>query len=229
MKQEFIETGNTRIFGEICAEMTSSTSLIGSSLAMITGPAGRGKTEAAKHYAVNSDSIYIPPMNIRSPAMVLREIAFELDDVRPARSDTCLNIIGDTMAKKRRLIMIDEADLLSMDVLEMLRNVNERFACPVMLIGEEGLKGRVASRRRLMSRIRRRMEFGSINQQDINYFFRQSLGLKVNPEITVAIQKYCGGDWRPVLNVAIGIERSMKASDLKECTMELVNDVIKHA
>ena len=229
MKQEFIETGNTRMFGEICVEMTSSTSMIGPSLAMITGPAGRGKTEAAKHYVVNSDSIYIPPMNIRTPAMVLREIAFELADVRPTRSDACLNIIGDTMAKSRRLIMIDEADLLSMEVLEMLRNVNERYACPVMLIGEEGLKGRVASRRRLQSRIRRRMEFGSVNQQDINYFFRQSLGLKVNPEITSAIQKHCGGDWRPILTVAIGIERSMKASDLKECTMELVNDVIKHA
>jgi len=87
----------------------------------------------------------------------------------------------------------------------------------------------VASRRRLMSRIRRRMDFGSINQHDINFFFRQSLGLKVNPEITAAIQKYCGGDWRPVLTVAIGIERSMKASELKECTVELVNDVIKNS
>lgn len=205
MKQEFIETGNTKIFSDICAEMTSITSMIGPSLSMITGPAGRGKTEAARHYAVNSDAIYIPPMNIRTPTMVLREIAFELDRVRPSRSDACLNTIGDQMAKRRRLIMIDEADLLSMDVLEMLRNVNERFACPVMLIGEEGLKGRVESRRRLQSRIRRRMEFGSINQQDIGFFFRQSLGLKINPEITAAIQKYCGGDWRPVLTVAIGI------------------------
>jgi len=228
MKQEFIETGNTRIFSEICAEMTSSTSLIGPSLAMITGPAGRGKTEAAKHYAVNSDAIYLPPLNIRTPAMVLREIAFELDGVRPLRCDTCLNIVGEAMGKKRRLIMVDEADLLNMEVLEMLRNINERYASPVMLIGEDGLKGRVASRRRLLSRVRRRMEFGAINQQDINFFFLRSLGLKVSPEITAAIQKHCNGDWRPVLTVAIGIERSMKASDLKECTMELLNDVIKH-
>jgi DNA transposition AAA+ family ATPase len=178
---------------------------------------------------VHSDAIYIPPLNIRTPAMVLREISFELDSVRPVRTDGCLAIIGEAMARKRRLIMIDEADLLDMQVLEMLRNVNERFAFPIMLIGEEGLKGRVASRRRLASRIRRRMEFGAINQYDIAQFFKTSLGVKVNPDVTAVIQKHANGDWRPVLTTAIGIERSMKTSELKECTVEMVNDVLKNA
>jgi hypothetical protein len=229
MKQEFIETGNTRIFSEICAELTSGSSLIGPSLAMVTGPAGRGKTEAAKHFAVHSDAIYIPPLNIRSPAMVLREIAFELASVRPNRTDGCLAIIGDEMARKRRLIMIDEADLLDMRVLEMLRNVNERCAFPVMLIGEEGLKGRIASRRRLASRIRRRMDFGAINQKDITYFFAQSMGVKVSPDVTAIIHKHANGDWRPVLTTAIGIERAMKTSNLTEVTVEMVSNVLKNS
>lgn len=228
MKQEFIETGNTQKFKDVCDELTSATSLIGPSLAMVTGPAGRGKTEAARHYAVNSAAIYIPPMNIRSPAMVLREISFELAGTRPSRSDACLNIIGEEMAKNRRLIMIDEADLLEMKVLEMLRNVNERYACPIMLIGEEDLKGKVGSRRRLASRIRRRMDFGAINQYDIAQFFKTSLGVKLTQEVAITINKHANGDWRPVLTSAIGIERSMKTSGTKECTVELVNDVIKH-
>ncbi|MCE5212961.1 MAG: ATP-binding protein [Deltaproteobacteria bacterium] len=228
MKPDFIETSNTKKFEEICEELTSSSSLVGPSLAQVTGPAGRGKSEAAKHYAVNSTAIYIPPMNIRTPAMVLREISFELAGVRPSRSDACLNVIGEEMAKSRRLIMIDEADLLQMACLEMLRNVNERFACPIMLIGEEELKGKLGSRRRISSRIRRRMEFGPIGQHDIAYFLKTSLGIKAGPDVTSAINKHANGDWRPVLTASIGIERAMKASNVKEITVEMVNDVIKN-
>ncbi|HSW39215.1 MAG TPA: ATP-binding protein [Acidobacteriota bacterium] len=229
MKPEFIETANTRKFNEICDELAGDTSLVGPSLAMVTGPAGRGKTEAAKHYAINTEAIYIPPMNIRSPAMVLREIAFELAKVRPTRSDACLAVIGEEMSKNRRMVLIDEADLLDTKVLEMLRNLNERFACPVCLIGEDDLKGRIASRRRLASRIRRRMDFGAINQQDIAFFFQQALGLRPSPDITAPIHKHAAGDWRPVLTAAAGIERAMKASGINDLTREMVLDVLKNS
>lgn len=228
MKQEFIRTGNTKNFEEMCFEMTSAMSLIGPSLAMVTGPAGRGKTEAAKHYAVNSDSIYIPPMNIRSPAMVLREICFELANMRPARTDACLAIIGEQMETRRRLIMIDEADLLEMKCLEMLRNVNERYACPILLIGEEELKGKIGSKRRLASRMRRRMEFGPISREDITFYLHSSLGVKAGAEVTQVIHKHANGDWRPVLTTAIAIERTMKTSGINNITVEMVHDAIKN-
>lgn len=229
MKPEFIETPNTRKFFEICTELSDSSSLIGPSLAMVTGPAGRGKTEAARRYATQTEAIYIPPLNTRTPAMVLRELAFELAGVRPIRSETCLSVIGDEMRKSRRLVMIDEADLLAMQVLEMLRNVNERYACPILLIGEDDLKGRIASRRRLQSRIRRRMEFGPVTQQDIAFFIRQSFGLKADPAVTALIQQHGKGDWRPVLTAAIGIERAMHATGVNEITLELTKDVVKSA
>lgn len=228
MKPEFIETANTRKFFEICNELSDTSSMIGPSLAMVTGPAGRGKTESARRYATQTEAIYIPPLNTRTPAMVLRELAFELAGMRPTRSDACLNIIGEEMAKSRRLIMIDEADLLQMQVLEMLRNVNERYACPILLIGEDELKGRIASRRRLQSRIRRRMEFGPVTQQDVAFFFKQSL-VVAPPAVTAMIQQQARGDWRPVLTSAIGIERAMRATGTSEITVEMTKDVLKSA
>ena len=230
MHNEFITTANTRKFNEICEELSDSSSLIGPSLAMVTGPAGRGKTEAAKHYAVHSSAIYIPPLNIRTPAMVLREITFELAKVRPGRSDACLTIIGDEMAKERRLIILDEADLLAMQILEMLRNLNERYACPILLVGEDDLKGRIASRRRLASRIRRSLEFGPVHPQDVAFFLKQSLlGEFPPPDVTALINQHGKGDWRPVLTAAIALERAMQASNTNELTVEMVKDVIKNA
>jgi len=226
MKNVFIETANTRKFFDTCSELADPTSLIGPSLAMVTGPAGRGKSEAAKYYATQTDALYIPPMNERTPAMVLREIAFELAKVKPARSEACLNIIGDEMAKKRRLIIIDEADLLTLHILEMLRNVNERYSCPILFIGEEELKGRIASRRRIASRIRRKMEFSPITQGDIVFFFKSSLEIKLAGDVATHILHHSKGDWRPVLTTAIGIERAMKASGIAEVTAELARGVI---
>jgi DNA transposition AAA+ family ATPase len=229
VKPEFIETANTQKFFEICNELSDTSSMIGPSLAMVTGPAGRGKTEAARRFATQTEAIYLPAaIDPRSPTMMLREISFELAGVRPTRGDSCVNVIGDEMRKQRRLIMIDEADRESMQNLEMLRAMNERFACPILLIGEDGLKNRIASRRRLESRIRRRLEFGTLTQQDIAFFFMRSL-VKADPDVTALIMQKAKGDWRPVMTAAIGIERAMKASGTSEITVEMAKDVLKSA
>jgi len=228
MRNEFIQTQNITKFNDICAELEDPQSLIGPSLAMVTGPAGRGKSEAAKQYAARGTAIYLPPLNIRSAPMLLREITFELCKVRPGRSETCLTIIGDEMGKDRRLIIIDEADLLAMQVLEMLRNLNERHSCPVLLIGEEGMKGKIESRRRLSSRIRRKMEFAPLTQPDIVLFLRKALDIKPAPEVVTALHKHSNGDWRPVLTASIAIERAMRASGLTEVSIDLVKEVTNH-
>jgi len=227
MKNVFISTGNTSKFDTICDEMADPGSMIGPSLAMVTGPAGRGKSEAAKRYAAQTSAIYIPPMNIRSATMVLREIAFELSTVSPSRSEKCLSVIGEEMSKDRRLIIIDEADLLNLQILEMLRNVNERYACPIILIGEDELKGKVGSRRRIASRIRRKMEFTSVMQADIVYFVKQSLDVEIAGDVAGQILHHAKGDWRPVLTVVIAIERAMKANSLDEISPELADSVIR--
>jgi len=228
MNNTFIETANTRHLTELCDELISPVSLIGPSLAMVTGPAGRGKTEAARHYAVHRGCIYIPPMNTRTPTMLLREIAFELQNIRPAHSEACVLAICEGMAINLRLILIDEADLLPLHMLEMLRNLNERCACPIMLIGEETLKGKIGGRRRLLSRMRHKMEFAPISREDIVFFFHAALNVKIGASVTALIHKHANGDWRPVLTTAIGIERTMKASSAKEITEWMVKDVIKH-
>lgn len=227
MKNEFIATQNVTNLNDVCAELESDSSLIGPSLSMVTGPAGRGKTEAAKHYAATTEAIYLPPLNIRSATMILREITFELCKVRPMRSEQCLSMIGDEMNKLRRLIIVDEADLLPMQVLEMLRNINERFSCPVLLIGEQELKGKIASRRRLASRIRRRVEFEPLKQPDIMLFFKKALDLTLQSKVVANIHRFCQGDWRPVLTAAIAIEKALRASGLSDASEQLVDEIIK--
>ena len=226
MINTFIPTANVNRCTEICTELADPQSLIGPSLAMISGRAGRGKTEFAKYFAVNSTAVYVAPMNVRSPAMLLREISYELCELRPYTLAKCLEVIADEMKKDRRLIFIDEADLLPISLLEMLRNVNERYACPIVMIGEEGLKIKIASRRRLASRIRASVEVGPVQAADTALFYRKSLGQEIPPAITRLIHKDSNGDWRPLLMTAIAIEQALKASGLDDISEDLVKAVV---
>lgn len=228
MKQVFIKTENYTEFAGICDELISPDSAVGPSMAMVTGRAGRGKTEASRFYAVNTDAVYVRTLPVMSPLMVLREIAFELSTIRPYSTAAALSIIDEEMAKRRRLVLIDEADLIRMDVLETLRGINERCGCPVVLIGEEDLAQKVASRRRIHSRIRHKMVYRPITQVDIAMFYAQALGVEPDSRALTALYKRSKGDWRPMVKSAADIERAMRASGLSQLTYELVEEVMRH-
>lgn len=226
MKSCFVSNENHHKFVDVCVELESVDSLIGPSLAIVSGNAGRGKSESAKRFCCENGAIYIPPLNLRSAPMVLREIAFELCKVRPTRSEESLKAIAGEMAKKRTVVLIDEADLLEMAVLETLRNVSEMYSFPLLLIGEDGrLESKIASRRRLSSRIRRRLEFGPITQADCLQFLRKALDVKVSPEVIAVIHRRTEGDWRSLLVQAAAIERTLKASGMDEVTMAVAKGV----
>jgi len=226
MKECFLPTDNVNRFNDLCGELEDRRSLIGPSMAIVTGPAGRGKSESAKRYAVHSEAVYIPPMIRTSAMMLLQEITLDLAKARPGRISGCLDIIREAMSDRRRLIIIDEADLIPIPLLEMLRNINERYACPILLIGEDNLKAKVALRRRISSRVRRRMEFEPVTQPNIVLFFRKALEMNVSAAVTQLIHRYSEGDWRPVLKIAGDIERAVEASGLREIPIELVQGII---
>ena len=228
MKNQFIITENVEHFDSICVELEGAESQIGPSLAMVTGPAGRGKSEAARHYATNSSAVYIPPLNKRTGLMLLKTICFELAFVKPGRTDACVDLISEEMARSRRLIILDEADLLPISIIEMIRNINEICGCPVVLMGEQELKGKIGSRRRLASRIRRKIEFSPLSQADIVLFFRKNMGVDLTavPEAISLLHEYSKGDWRPVLVAALDIERAMIASGISDASIELIKGVL---
>ncbi len=226
MKSAFVVNENVSKFADICRELESTENLIGPSLGIVSGEAGRGKTEAAKHFAAGNSTIYIPPLLTRTPTMLLRTICFELCKASPNRSDECISVIATEMAKERRLIIIDEADLLVMQVLEMLRNVGEMYSIPLLLIGEGNkLEARIASRRRLSSRVRRKLDFGPITQADVLQFFKKALDVKLSSEVCSLIHRSCEGNWRPLLVKAAALERVLKASRLTEITTEMVKEL----
>lgn len=224
MKKVFVKTGNYIEFEGICSELEQVE--VGPSMGMVIGKAGRGKTEAARYYAVNSSAIYIRTLPTMTARGVLSEIAYEMSGVKPYRTQEIVEHIVDEMGKSKRLVIIDEADLLDIKVVETLRGINEKANCPVLLVGEEILAKKVSSRTRIASRIRIKMNFEPIQQADIRAFLKESLFLEVSSEVVNKFQKKSGGDWRPFVKMVADVERAMKASGVKELSIDLMNEVL---
>ncbi|RKY69169.1 MAG: hypothetical protein DRQ24_11035, partial [Candidatus Latescibacterota bacterium] len=56
----FIKTGNVRKFDTLCDELLAPQGDLTSSIGVVMGRAGRGKTKAARHYAVqHSEAVYV--------------------------------------------------------------------------------------------------------------------------------------------------------------------------
>jgi len=150
----------------------------------------------------------------------------ELAKTKHHRIEDCLAVIGQEMGRERRVVMVDEADLLKFSILEMCRNINERYACPFVFIGEMGLAGKLERERRMTSRLRRKMTFNPVSQADIYLYFESALRLSLPPSDVALIQRYSKGDWRPVLTLAVSVERAISASGLKEIPDGLIKEII---
>lgn len=214
MKNVYVETVNAQHLQGALRDLLDQQA--GPSMATLTGRAGRGKTESARRWAVHNRGVYVRPLNVMTPTMVLRELAYELAGARPQSSSKCLDVIGQEMERHRRAVLVDEADLLQRKVLEMLRGLNELCSCPVMLIGEDGLPGKLTDRR-MHSRIRHRVAFGPLEQADLCMFFTQAVGQDVSGDAAAMLLAHCDGDWRPLLVAAARLEAASRASNKPIC------------
>lgn len=221
----FITTENVRKFDALCDELLDPSTDLTSSIGVVIGRAGRGKTVAARHYAVmHREAAYVLYVDGFSLVDVAREIAFELGGIRPRTFRSCLNVIEDalTASAKRRLVIIDEADKMPKKYLEMLRGINERAALPIVLVGEEPLRRALEQERRLKSRTRSIVVFDPISVPDVYAYYKMALGLDLDPEVAEALWQRSKGDFRLVVRDAIAVARIMNTNRLVAVTMDVV-------
>jgi hypothetical protein len=82
-----------------------------------------------------------------------------------------------------------------------------------VLIGEEGLLGLLAERRRIWSRVVHDVEFGPINGMEVSVYAAQAAGLTILPDLCGRIAEKSEGDFRLVRNMMILLEKAAKAAE----------------
>lgn len=223
----FISTHNVIELNALANGLLDPATTLNSSIGMVTGAAGYGKTTAIQHFAANSDqTIYVLYVEGYTLSMLVRKIAYELTGFNRRTFDMNLAIIKEATKIFRKLIIIDEADRMPLRVIESLRNINEYCDVPLMLVGEESLAARLESIPRLKSRVRKpEIVFKPLHVVDVATYYQVAVGLSISDDVQLCqtLLRWANRDFRTLVNDAQHIAQTMNASGLSQLTMEVLN------
>lgn len=153
VKTDFVPTSTAQKILEVCSMAHTMNDIN-----LVIGEAGLGKTMAIKHYAKTVENVVLVETEPTfSPKVLLVELCNKLG-IPPSRSnhDNIASII-EKLNGSDRLIIIDEAELLSYKCLEVIRRIHDKSGVGVILAGmprlRTNLRGKRGEYKQLYSRI----------------------------------------------------------------------------
>lgn len=108
-------------------------------IVLVCGDAGAGKTTALKHYAAENTGVIMVTCNscTRSATAVLKLILNKFGIQSINRKEVLMNKLLERLKGTHHLIILDEADHLTLDALQAIRNLNDSAGVGIVLSGND--------------------------------------------------------------------------------------------
>lgn len=225
-KPTFVMTKNVRSFQTMMdgLDLAEGEGRLG----LVYGRAGRGKTRTAQWYAANNGCVYLRVPTIWSELDFLQGLARELGVISPRhRRGLCFAEIVDRLAKNPRPVFIDEIEKLSRRFLDLIRDISDVAAAPLVLVGEEELVTVMRANRRVWSRTYQQVEFAGIGVADVIGFITEASGLEVTMDAAKALHANSGGDFRLVRRDLLTLIQYANARASREIDADMAKIAIK--
>ncbi|MDI4482773.1 transcriptional regulator [Moraxella nonliquefaciens] len=194
---------------------------------LVIGEAGLGKTMAIKEYSEKIKGvILIESEPTFSPKILLVQLCHALG-VIPSRSNhDNLSAIKAKLTDSERLIIIDEAELLSYKCLEIIRRIHDMTGVGVVLAGMPrlvaNLKGKSGEYKQLYSRVGFVHDLGGeLTADDVGVLAMHLLG---TDEHNGALVKACKGNARRLSKLIRTVNLTAKRSN-KPISDEMITAV----
>ena len=177
------------------------------------GGAGLGKTAALKEYAKNNkDSVLIET----DPSFTARVLVVEIaKEIGVGVSGSLNDILADIVAKLKgsgRVLLIDEAELLPLRALEVIRRIHDKAGVGVVLAGMPRLLQNLMGRRGELKQLYSRMAYGlplgeTVNDADLSEIVKANAP-KWGDEVVAKLVVLAKGNVRRLTKLINGIRRA---------------------
>ena len=149
-------------------------------IAIIVGCAGSGKSTIAKDYARIHPNVILIEATLHSTARVILDELCERLHISGGRNlHEKVILIAKELKRRDVVILIDEAEHLSVRALEDLRRIWDFSSCPLILFGTEillkNLIGKNGELRQLYSRIGGKWNMKGLSQEECGALFTQGI------------------------------------------------------
>lgn len=184
---------------------------------VIFGAAGLGKTQMLKQYAKQHRSAVLIEVDPScTPKVLLRKIAEAVGATARGVNNELLDGIVSKLKGSERLLMIDEAELLSTRSLEFIRRIHDLTGVGVVLAGMPrllvNLKGKNNELAQLYSRVGFACDLGNaLPDDDLAMLAESALG---TDKFNVPLLKACKGNARRLSKLMRGVVRSSEINDV---------------
>lgn len=205
VKSDFVETAKAKDIFSVC-QMAHAMADIN----LVIGEAGLGKTVTLKQYAKTVDNVILVEVEPTfSPKVLLVELCNRLGIV-PSRSnhDNVTNIV-EKLKGSDKLIIIDEAELLNLKSLEVIRRIHDMAGIGVVLAGmprlRANLRGKKGEYKQLYSRIGFVEDLSDrLPEEDIGMLSQATIGTS---EFNAKLYKASHGNARRLNKLLRGVNR----------------------
>ena len=140
-------------------------------MGLFTGRGGLGKTTAAEMYAASAPNVAYVWTSKFMTKRQLREKIAEQCGVREFSSFGMLEKVCEKLKSQKSLVIIDESENLSLDVLDTVRQINDQSGAGLLFIGQEPFYELLAKSRRtheyLVDRFKARSRVTGIGLSDV--------------------------------------------------------------
>ncbi len=111
-------------------------------ISCITGASGAGKTTAIENYClINPNALYIRVNQVMTRKYLLISLLKSINQpVEGYGLYELYEIFSESLSRKSRIVIVDEAERLDVPNLELLRDIYDQHNCGLALIGLESLR-----------------------------------------------------------------------------------------
>lgn len=203
---------------------------IDNDIVLVCGEAGAGKTTALNYYTENNAGVIMVTCNACtvSATAVLKLIAKKIGIEGINRREPLMNKLLDRFKGTHRLIILDEADHLSLDALQAVRNLNDSAGVGIVFSGNDKIY-------RQMYGGQRGYEFDQIRTRIVvrqrvsnEYTVDEMNGIFINaPEacISYLVQLACRESLRTAIKIYNAAVEFAKAQGVTKVTLPILKSV----